>query len=424
MKNNRQRAKHSFVAPQPSEKILSQFGSATALNAILTGNSIFQLEQAIRTRRIATLVVPLFQSPGLAYDLVKLRSLLHELIVFTLVEDVDIEFKNLQWQGGEQLDLLDLSHVENICLFSGGVDSYSGLLLASKAIKSVEGVFCAHSDQARIIHIVANLQKRVLDPLGLVVSKILVPSIGAKGYAQLRGFLYLLSAAAFAHKYGAKRIIVTECGPTMYQPRFSPLDSTTMTTHPFVVRKAKEIIDLLLNREVKIVTPFEDLTKAEVVAISPSKEGLKYTHSCISQRFGTHDGTCYGCVIRRLATTAAGVEDVKYTKNPLSDPNANAGNLYTLLNFCAEILTKYHRMEEFETGTIEAYHKKDLFRRFALDNFAAVFRLLSENKRVVKPIREIYNGVVKRVGVETLEDRLRALANPRFKANFAKTTNG
>jgi 7-cyano-7-deazaguanine synthase in queuosine biosynthesis len=420
MKSKLKRAMRAFVPEPPSEKIVSQFGRTAGINAISVGTSVFQLEQAIRTRRIRKLTVPIYGSGRTRYDLARLGRLLHELIVFTLVEDVDVEFKELRWEGGEQLDLLDIRQVENVCLFSGGVDSYAGLLLSHQALGSVEGVFCAHADQARIIHILADLQRRVMDPLGIRISKVSVPSIGARGYAQLRGFLYLLSAGAFADKRGARRIIVTECGPTMYQPRFSPLDSITMTTHPFVVRKAQEVTSLLLGRDVQVIIPFENLTKAEVVAICPSKEGLKYTHSCITQRFGTHDGTCYGCVIRRLATIAAGVEDVKYNKNPIGDPNARAGNLYSLLNFCAQILTQYNRMEEFEIGMIEAYHKKDLFRRFALDNFSAIFRLLSQKKRVVRPIREMYNSVASRLGSGVIEGRLAELANPSVSPDFSK----
>jgi len=420
MKSESKRAKRTFVPEFPSAKIISQFGSIAGLNAISVGSAVFQFEQALRTRRIRKLIVPIYGLSGAHYDLVSLSRLLHELIVFTLVEDIDIEFRVVPWEGGEQLDLPGVNHAENVCLFSGGVDSYAGLLLSQEALGEVEGVFCAHTDQARIIHIVADLQRRIMGPRGLRISKISVPGIGARGYAQLRGFLYLLSAGAYADKLSARRVVVTECGPTMYQPRFSPLDSTTMTTHPFVVKKAKEVVSLLLKRDVSVITPFENLTKAEVVAICPSKEGLKYTHSCISQRFGTHDGTCYGCVIRRLATIAAGVEDVRYNKNPISDPNARAGNLYSLLSFCSEILTQYNRMEEFETGVIEAYHKKNLFRRFALDNFAAILRLLSENKRVVRPIREMYNTVVKQLGSGTLEGRLAELANPSVEPKFSK----
>jgi len=69
---------------------------------------------------------------GAHYDLVSLSRLLHELIVFTLVEDIDIEFRVVPWEGGEQLDLPGVNHAENVCLFSGGVDSYAGLLLSQE----------------------------------------------------------------------------------------------------------------------------------------------------------------------------------------------------------------------------------------------------------------------------------------------------
>jgi hypothetical protein len=206
----------------------------------------------------------------------------------------------------------------------------------------------------------------------------------------------------------------------MYQPRFSPLDSITMTTHPFVVRTASKVASLLLQRELEVITPFENLTKAEVIAISPQKEGIKFTHSCISQRFGTHDGTCYGCVIRQLATTAVGIEDVTYRKNPINDPRAHAGNLYSLLTFCYDLLTDFDEMEEYEVGTINTYRKHDLFRRFALDNFAAIHRLLSNNNRVVQPIREMYESLVQKLGSQVFEDRLKGLANPTIGPTFKK----
>ncbi|HJX84252.1 MAG TPA: hypothetical protein VJ723_07915, partial [Candidatus Angelobacter sp.] len=219
--------------------------------------------------------------------------MIHELLVFTLVEDIDVEFREIKRSGNGQALAGNDRSVQNVCLFSGGVDSYAGLLLAQEVLGSVEGVFCAHTDQARIIHIVAALRRRILRLRGIGLSKVPVPSAGARGYAQLRGFLYLLSAGALAQKLGSGTIVVTECGPTMYQPKFSPLDATTMTTHPFVVKKALEVTNLLLKCEIQIIRPFENLTKAEVVAICPAKKGLKLTHSCITQRFGTHDGTCY-----------------------------------------------------------------------------------------------------------------------------------
>ena len=134
----------------------------------------------------------------------------------------------------------------------------------------------------------------------------------------------------------------------------------------------------------------------------------------------THDGTCYGCVIRRLATIAAGVEDVKYNRNPLSDSNANAGNLYSLLDFCYQLLTDFNQMEEYERGVIDTYGKRNLFRRFALDNFPAIHQLLSQKKRVVRPIREIYESLAQRIGTDILDTRLSQLSKPTVVPNFRK----
>lgn len=412
----------TFFPSEPNENLLKEFGAATSMsgvNALLVGSSVFETEQVLRSRQVRRLIIPFYQSEDGEYDLTSIRELIHELLIFTLVEDIDIEFRPLKTQLSFEYATPERS-VSSICLFSGGTDSYAGVLLTQKMLGDLRGVFCAHADQARIIHIVEDLRRQVLGRNGIDLIKVGVPSIGARGYAQLRGFLYLLAASVVAHKFGSERIVVTECGPTMYQPKFSPLDSITMTTHPFVVWTAAEVASLLLRRDLKVITPFENLTKAEVIAICPEKGGLKYTHSCISQRFGTHDGTCYGCVIRRLATIAAGVEDVRYNKSPISDPKAKAGNLYSLLSFCYEILTGFNHMAEYETGLMKMYRKQDLFQRFALDNFAAIHRLLLHRKRVVSPIREMYQGLAQQIGTQIFDDRLVELAHPRIAPNFKK----
>jgi 7-cyano-7-deazaguanine synthase in queuosine biosynthesis len=412
----------TFAPSPPSDKVIEEFGSSTdmyGLNAFIVGTSIFETEQELRSVQVNKVIIPLYHSNKFQYDLVALGKLIHELLIFTVVEDIEIEFRpiktqlNLEYTG-------PVRSVSNVCLFSGGTDSYAGVLQTQQVLGDLRGVFCAHTDQGKIIHIVEELRREILQRKGIELIKVGVPRMESRGYAQLRGFLYLLAGAVIAHKLGSERIVVTECGPTMYQPKFSPLDSITMTTHPFVVRTAAQVASLLLHRELKVITPFENLTKAEVIAICPEKQGLKHTHSCITQRFGTHDGTCYGCIIRRLATIAAGVEDVKYKKNPLSDAKARAGNLYALLNFCYSILTDFNEMEEYETGMINAYSKRDLFRRFALDNFAAIHRLRLNNKRVVRPIRDMYESLARKLGAQVFNDRLAELANPTVLPNFKK----
>jgi 7-cyano-7-deazaguanine synthase in queuosine biosynthesis len=387
---------------------------ARSANAMVVADSVFEIERAFRYGcRVRKATLPLYAATAFRYHLKALQKLLHDLIVFVLAEDLSFTLKNTKLVSPTPKKPRHFEPTRNVCLFSGGVDSYSGILLAQEKFKNVVGVFAAHSDQARMIHIVRGIERKVLAKARIELHELRVPSVGARGYAQLRGFLYIVGAGAWMDLLKADRLLVTECGPTMYQPKFSPFDSITMTTHPRVIRFAGDVLRILLQREIEIVTPFEDLTKAEVIAISPDQWGLRYTHSCISQRFGRHDGTCYGCVIRRLAAIAAGVEDVRYDKNPIVDKHAKAGNLMSLLAYSYDLLVDYRQMDTFEIEMIEAYSKQDLFRRFALDNFAAIHRLIQNKQRVRAPILRMYESLVARLGTKILAARLDDLQKPK-----------
>jgi 7-cyano-7-deazaguanine synthase in queuosine biosynthesis len=421
MKSDRKSGRGTYVYPIPAARALfSNFPTRDprALNSWIVAEAVFEIEKALKQGPVGQAVIPVFEPISLGYDLAKMGDILHELLVYVLVEDIDIKLKATRMPEGNESEASALDPCANVCLFSGGVDSYSGVLLAKQVLGDLEATFCAHSDQSKIIHLVRNLTRTRLARVNIPLHKVKVSSIQARGYAQLRGFLYTVSSAAWMQMLNANTLVVTECGPTMYQPRFAPFDIVTMTTHPIVLEYARQTIGILLQREVSISTPFEDLTKAEVMAICPDKEGLKKTHSCISQRFGTHDGTCYGCVIRRLAAIASGTRDVRYDKNIITDERASSGNLFSLLTYCLKILTNYSDMQDFETETVEEFGKHDLFRRFALDNFAAIHRIVLEGHRVRRSIRTIYDELRGAIGSADLDDRLAALRLGNFAGEF------
>lgn len=147
----------------------------------------------------------------------------------------------------------------------------------------------------------------------------------------------------------------------------------------------------------------------EWLSFRAARPGLRLTHSCITQRFGYHDGTCYGCVIRRLAALAADVPDVDYQRDPLVDSSANGSNLLALLVFCSDLLLHYGDMDSYETEKIEQYNRLDLFRRFALDNFGAVHRLVEKGIFVRPSVKGLYGEVLKGIGRVRIERRLRNL---------------
>ena len=375
------------------------------------GSALFELEKILREHPVEQVEIGLVgRSPG-EDGLVAIAAALRELVQYTLLADVEFVFRQVPGPPVRQIRTsFDLTPTRDVCLFSGGLDSFVGLWLSLERLGPLDAVFCAHSDQSWIIRVANRLHRKVFKGRGVRLRQVYVPPISKEGYAQLRGFLYLLSAAAWMQIIGAERLIVTEVGPTMHQPKFDPFDIVTLTTHPYVVATAQTVITGLLGREVQVVLPFADMTKAEVAALAPEQYGIRATHSCISQRFGTHDGTCYGCVVRRLATVAAGVKDVTYRRDPIADPSASRENLLALLRFSLDYLSRRDTMEEYEIGDIIRFQRQDLFRRFALDNLAALHRLVLEKRRLAPDVTGLYRvGLTDLGGPAKLEERLAVL---------------
>lgn len=382
-----------------------QIGSG-GLNLLSIGTSIFEYEKLRKIQPTDEINIQLFDQDILGLDLSELRSLLLSLVNLILLNDPTIKLTN-GLDIGKKPDLnLSVKNVDAICLFSGGVDSYCGILKSELTYDSILGLFCAHSDQARIIRIVEDLINNRLQSEQFDFLKAGVPSMGGGGYSQLRGFLYILSAAAWMESYSTDTLIISEVGPTMYQPRLAIFDSVTFTTHPYVLEHAKKIIEIVFKKEIKLHLLFENNTKAEIIAKCNFPEGLKETHSCITQRFGTHEGTCYGCITRRLAFIAAGVQDAEYNKDPIGDITANQNNLMPLLRFNHSLLSEKSKLEFHQLENIEMFDKYDLFERFSLDHFSAIHSLHKSGYRINKYVKKIYDELVDEIGTSKFDERL------------------
>jgi hypothetical protein len=243
-------------------------------------------------------------------------------------------------------------------------------------------------------------------PRGVQLFEWPVAELKKGSYSETRGFLYMLSAAAIAQRLGARRLLVTECGPTMYQIRFAATDKVTMTTHPFVIDRVREILDTYLTTRLAIETPFADNTKAEVMCLSPDRNIFPITHSCISQRLPLQDGTCYGCIVRRLAALASGTPDVIYARDPITDEAANAGNLLSLLEFSSALLLRPEELSLHQRDFLTEHDKWSLYKRFALDNFAGVFIAAADSRRLARPVAVYLDEVLAGLGKETLVNRI------------------
>jgi 7-cyano-7-deazaguanine synthase in queuosine biosynthesis len=385
--------------------------------------SVFILEKIIKKNRfIEKVIIPISPKTYKKINVKSVEDNIQELFVKIIHSEIMVELKEEEPVFTKVRKKSNFAKADAICLFSGGIDSFSGILTAKKEFKKILPLFIAHSDQQGMISIVNKMNNDFLKSRGLGIKTLHAPAINKGGYSQLRGFLYFMLAGMYASLSKTNKIIVTECGPTMYQPRFAPMDEITFTTHPWVLTHVKKILSEFLG-EMEIITPFENLTKAEVISVCPDKSLLSKTHSCITQRNRDHDGTCYGCVIRRLGTLVAGVDDVTYNYDVLSkdDNPIRSDGFVSLIKICYYILFDYKNLANYTKENIEIFQKRDLFRRFALDNYSALFIYYNQlNKPKCSFIKKFYNEALKNLNANIFKQRISEVRNNVVKPNFNK----
>jgi hypothetical protein len=254
---------------------------------------------------------------------------------------------------------------------------------------------------------------------------------------QLRGFLYLCFGAIVANLAGATSMVISETGPTMYQPQYLPTDLVTVTTSPLLVELTKRFVEQVLDLKLQIYEPFQNMTKAEAMATCPQQSLIQQTNSCITSMFSHDDfpqcGRCLGCVIRRLSAVVANIEDSgrawDVTMMDVGDKIAAArprnqsritehdmDNLLMLLRFARGMTTGH--LPPYTASIIHDYNKDELFRRFALDILAAVHLLSTQTRnRYVKQ----FNLDMRRESLVTkdqLVERIAQIRETRIKPDF------
>ncbi len=344
---------------------------------------IFNIEMAIKLDyKFDHVELPISKDTLTSIKIEHLEKELTDMIRYTLYQDINIKFIADKARKQSRHYEIPTGKTDYVCLFSGGLDSLCGYIFTKK-IHSVVPVSIIHSDQGRLTPIVKKLIQGLSEEYNEILDHhfLYAPRMHSKGYSQLRGFLYSLFGVIFCNLYNTNKLLIPEVGPTMYQPKFSPYDTVTMTTHPYVLEKTKKVASILFDKQYQYILPFENNTKAEIISLTPYDDLIKQSHSCVTVRWGDHDGLCYGCTIRRLAFIAAGVKDTEYKNDVLLDINNDHQDMIlTLLRFCSDFLVDYDHLLYESKELIEEYNKHDLFHRFSLDNYAALYVLKKKEK--------------------------------------------
>lgn len=401
--------------------------SQLELDLLILGVSIFQLEKLLKEKQITEVDIPLYGD----YDYQKLENFLEFLVSSSLNKQINIKITKRESKSVTQSNLKKFN---SVCLFSGGADSFSSLTKSKDIFKSVASVFTQHNDQGKLKNAVQRIENEILKKKGIKINYVPSVSHGGGWMPQTRGFLYVLNGAVFCKTQDNSSIIVSECGPTMFQPRLSPMDITTLTSHPVILKITKGILQECINKKVRLIKPNENLTKAEIIASCPDKYSLKFTHSCITTRHAgnpvSHCGKCYGCIVRRLSFLVAGVEDTSYHSDTLvngfsemmkksSKIYQGVDNIINLMWFSHKILLDYDSITDFMKESIKEYKKEELFRRFALDVFSGL-HLLYDIQKIGKNIiiRKMYENLKNKIGKDILQNRIGEVRENKFKPDF------
>ncbi len=356
-----------------------------AADLLWLATGLLKLEEILEEKRVRpNLELEVVVSdPGVWEDS---ADTLGEILHLAMARDFDVRF--VEGRGAIAAQEESLPSRESVVLFSGGVDSLTGALLAKEVSDRVAGLYVGHV--ASLTPVVERLERDVLGPAGVPVWKVHMRRT-KEILHQMRGFAYAACGLVAACLAEATSLEISECGVTMYQPALLPNDIVTLTTHPDLLRRAQLMARAVLARSSGIREPFENMTKAEMMAWCPQPQLLGETQSCVSSRFAnaalSHCGKCWGCLIKRASALVAGVREPGWAQDVLAlDLGTKAGrrieetisgssctDLFLLLDLARKTLDD--NLPWWTQTKIDEFGKQDLFRRFALDIFAALHLL-------------------------------------------------
>lgn len=380
-------------------------------------DSVLVLENYLRKdMKINKVSIPLYTQ-----EKQKIKETLETLFLFLFSRLIKFEIK----ENPQKIFMCQSYEISSdySILFSGGLDSTCGIVQSKNFFKNVLGVFTIHEDQPFLIKFIRDLGKDILEPKGINIE--IVESVKhGKHLMRTRGVTYILNTSITRRK----KLIIPECGITMYQPHLTPLDEVTYTTHPVVLSLIKKMIEILFGAKICFVLPFENNTKAEIASFCGNEKIIQHTRSCRRIRFYNstrpHCGVCYGCLIRRLSLLVADIEDACYRNDMITQPKLKRyhyANIMPLLDFCKKILESPEKVREYSRSIIGKYNKWNLFIRFAQDIYAGLMILERQNLLREKNLKRYLNSVYEIIGKETLENRISEIRERKFFPNFSHT---
>ena len=212
--------------------------------------------------------------------------------------------------------------IEEICLFSGGLDSLAGAV--QEAVVDGRKVALVghcpapqlHKRQAQLLQALAAKCKPANRPFFVQVWANKSSKLTKDTSQRVRSFLYASLGAVIAGMFQLGRIRFYENGPvSLNLPICEQLVGArvTRTTHPKTLVGMSKLLSLLLDTDFAVENPFLWKTRTDTVLdlkAAKAADLIPYTVSCSHTRGMTtgypHCGCCSQCIDRRFAVLAAG----------------------------------------------------------------------------------------------------------------------
>jgi len=220
--------------------------------------------------------------------------------------------------------ILSWDHVQDVVLFSGGLDSLGGAV--EQFLRDKRSIILVSHRSADKVY---GTQRYLINALREFAPDRTLPHVGIRVQRhdnklrrertqRTRSFLYAAIAGAVAHLIGRDRILFYENGVVALNLPVSRQVTgakATRTAHPKVLKGFAQILSTAMGSPFEVKNPFELMTRAEVIqhlADCGGAELIKDAVSCAyvtkASRQHPHCGVCSQCVDRQFSVRAAGME--------------------------------------------------------------------------------------------------------------------
>lgn len=267
----------------------------------------------------------------------EVRAALEETLGFLSQDSFQFEFvpmpkqakaiAQLQFSAADGKPFLSWEHINEVCLFSGGLDSLAGaadLILNKRSRVMLVSHLSATKTTNTQNTLIAGLRRLAaehgcpsLEHVSLKVQR--SENLPRTEHTQrTRSFLYAAIAGAIADAIRLDCIRMFENGVVAINLPITGAvvgARATRTAHPQTLRQFGKILSLVAGRKLTVTNPFVLKTRPEIIealAATPALELAKDSVSCahVHQRSQEHPhcGVCSQCIDRQFGFRGAGLQ--------------------------------------------------------------------------------------------------------------------